>query len=85
MGRTVTPVRWEMEQELRELKHYLLSLRKEDKDHIALLYADVMKHVSSIMVANPLNPQELMQWSAILELEKKYARLQHELNRRFPP
>ncbi len=85
MGRTVTPVRFEMEAQLRELKKYVLSLRQEDQEHFARLYADVMKHVSSVSIANPLNPQELMQWSAILELEKKIQEIKHEIDRRLLP
>ena len=77
MGRTVIPVRHEAEAQLDELRKYLICLRIEDRSAFEKLYADVKKHLSSITYANPLNPAELMQWSAILEIEKKVERLRH--------
>lgn len=84
MGRTVIPVRYEVDAQLQELRSYIRSLRKEDRDHFESMYADVKKHISSISYANPLNPNELMQWSAILELEKKIANLKNEIDRHIP-
>ena len=83
MGRTVMPVRYEVEAQLGELRRYLKGLRKGDRVHFERLYADVKKHISAITYANPLNPGELMQWSAIIELEKEINRLKNEINRCF--
>ncbi|MBD3204272.1 hypothetical protein GF327_08310 [Candidatus Woesearchaeota archaeon] len=79
MGRTIRPIRYEVEAQLDELRRYIKSLRKQDRKHFEELYADVKKHISSISYSNPLNPHELMQWSAILELEKKIGKLKKEL------
>ena len=81
MGRTVKPVRWEVESQLQELRRYIHSLRREDKEHFESLYASVKSHISSISYANPLNPVELMQWSVIIELDKKLAKLKDEIDR----
>ena len=79
MGRTVKPVRYEVEAQLQELKGYLRALRKEDREYFDALYADVKNHLSAISYANPLNPNELMQWSALLELEKKVQKLKNDI------
>ncbi|MFC1769185.1 hypothetical protein ACFLZX_05465 [Nanoarchaeota archaeon] len=79
MGRTVKPVRYEVEAQLLELRRYVKSLRKEDREYFENIYAEVKKHISSVSYANPLNPNELMQWSAIIELEKKIERLKRDL------
>ena len=81
MGRTVMPVRYEVEAQLEELRRYIKALRKEDREYFDKLYASVKKHLSAISYANPLNPHELMQWSALLELEKKLVKLKNEVNR----
>ncbi len=81
MGRTIRPVRYEADYQLDELRRYVKALRRADKDKFERLYADVKKHISSISYANPLNPSELMQWSAILELEKKIEELKKRLDR----
>ncbi len=75
------PVRWEIEAQLQELKGYIKSLRKEDRMHFEILYSDVKKHISSMSYANPLNPVELMQWSAILEIRKDIRKIKNEINR----
>lgn len=79
MGRTVRPVRYEIDAQLQELRKYLFALRREDRVHIEQLMVDVKKHISSMTYAHPINPAELMQWSALLELEKKVARLEEKL------
>jgi uncharacterized small protein (DUF1192 family) len=74
-------VRYEVEAQLEELKQYVKSLRLEDMKHFNELYAQVKNHISSISYANPLNPNQLMQWSAIIELEKRISKLKDEINR----
>lgn len=81
MGRTVIPVRHEVEAQLTELRKYLICLPIEDRAAFEKLYADVKRHLSAITYANPLNPVELMQWSAILELEKKVEELRMKIGR----
>ncbi len=81
MGRTVIPVRHEVEAQLEELKRCIKSLRQEDRENFEILVADIKKHISSISYSNPINPNELMQWCAIIELEKKVEKLKHEINR----
>jgi hypothetical protein len=81
MGRTIMPVRYEIEAQLAELKAYIKALRKEDREHFEKLYADVKCHVSAVGYANPLNPAELMQWSAIIELHKQVRLLKNEIDR----
>lgn len=81
MGRTVIPVRHEVEAQLEELRKYLICLHIEDRHAFEKLYADVKRHLSAITYANPLNPVELMQWSAILELEKKVEGLKMKIGR----
>jgi len=78
MGRTVRPVRYEVEAQLDELKRFIKALRKEDLIYFNELYANVKKHISSIFYSNPLNPNELMQWCAILELQKQISKLKKE-------
>ena len=51
--------------------------------HFEEIYANVKQHISAMSYANPLNPVELMQWSAIIELEKKIHNLKNEIDRRF--
>ncbi len=60
------------------------SLRKEDREHFEELYADIKNHVSSITYAHPLNPNDLMLWSAMIELEKKIEMLKNEIDRYIP-
>jgi uncharacterized small protein (DUF1192 family) len=74
-------VRYEVEAQLQELRRYVSSLRKQDMVHFEALYADVKRHISSVSYANPLNPGELMQWCAIIELEKRIAKLKYEIDR----
>lgn len=81
MGRTVRPVRYEVEAQLEELKRYVRALRKQDMRFFEKLYSDVKKHISSISYSNPLNPNELMQWSAIIELEKKLDKIKNDIDR----
>ena len=81
MGRTVRPVRYEVDAQLGELSRYIKALRSEDREYFDKLFADVKKHVSAVQYANPLNPIELMQWSAIIELEKKVEVLKREIDR----
>ena len=81
MGRTITPVRYEVDAQLAELERYIKSLRKDDREYFDELYVDVKKHMSSITYANPLNPVELMQWCALLELQKKLQKLKNEVDR----
>ncbi len=81
MGRTVIPMRYEVDAQMDELRRYITSLRKEDREPFDRLAVGVRKHYSSITYANPLNPQELMQWSAMLELEKKIERLKSAIDR----
>ena len=83
MGRTVIPVRYEIEAQLSELRQYIKCLKKEDRMHFEEIYANVKQHISAISYANPLNPVELMQWSAIIELEKKITKLRNEIDRHF--
>jgi predicted RNA-binding protein with EMAP domain len=75
MGRTIPPVRHEIESRLSELRKFLTALRKEDREHFSKIYSSVKKHISATSYAHPLDPNELMQWSAILELEKKIERI----------
>jgi hypothetical protein len=84
MGRTVVPVRYEIEARLVELGKFVKSLRAEDREHFEKVYSKVKHHISAMSYANPLDPNELMLWSAILELQKEVARLQREANRRIP-
>ncbi len=81
MGRTVMPVRYEVEAQLDELRRYVRCLRSEDRKHFSRLYADVKRYISSISYANPLNPNELMQWSALIEIEKKIEKLKNDIDR----
>ena len=81
MGRTVIPVRYEAEARLAELERYVRSLRTDDRVYFENLMITVRKHVSSLSYANPLNPSELMQWSALIEMEKKISRLKHAVDR----
>jgi len=81
MGRTVIPIRYEVDAQLQELKQYLNGLRKADREPFERLLVDVKKHMSAITYANPLNPNELMQWSALLELEKRIIKLKNEIDR----
>ena len=84
MGRTVIPVRYEIDAQMHELGRFIKSLRTDDRMIFDKIYSKVMNHVSSVSYANPLNPNELMQWCAILELQKEIARLQNEADRRLP-
>lgn len=81
MGRTIKPIRNEVDAQLNELKKFVKALRKEDLTHFRELYADIKKHISSISYANPLNPNELMQWSAIIELKKEINKIKNDVNR----
>ena len=81
MGRTIKPVRYEVEAQLQELRSYLNCLRKEDREAFERLSADIKKHISAITYANPLDPGELMQWSALLELEKELKKVKDEVDR----
>ncbi len=81
MGRTVRPVRYEIDEQLEELRAYVKSLRAEDRAYFEELIVDVKKHISSVSYSNPLNPNELMQWSALIELEKKIKRMKDEIDR----
>ena len=79
MGRTIKPARYEIDAQLNELKQFVRALRKEDIIYFESLYADVKKHISSISYANPLNPNELMQWSAIIELKKEISKIKNDI------
>lgn len=81
MGRTVRPVRYEVNAQLDELRHYIKALRKEDREHFEELYADIKGHISAISYANPLNPDNLMMWSAMIELQKKIRQLKDDIDR----
>jgi hypothetical protein len=81
MGRTVIPVRYEIESQLSELRKYIKALRASDQEYFDKLMVDVKKHISAVSYANPLNPIELMQWSAIIELERKVEGLRSEIDR----
>ena len=83
MGRTVIPVRYEIEAQLSELRQFVKCLKKEDRLYFEEIYANVKQHISAMSYANPLNPGELMQWTAIIELEKKVHNLKNEINRCF--
>ena len=58
MGRTILPARYEVEAQLDELRRFVRSLRKEDRQYFEDLYADIKGHISSITYANPL-PEEI--------------------------
>ncbi len=79
MGRTVIPVRFEAEAQLAELQRFVRCLRREDREVFQRLYADAKMHLSAVSYANPLNPSTLLQWSAILELERKVEALKREI------
>lgn len=80
MGRTVAPSRHEIDAQLDELKRFTRCLRKEDIEAFDSLFGKVKRHISSISYSNPLNPAELMQWAAIIELQKDITRLKHDAN-----
>jgi len=71
MGRTVIPARCESKARLDELRRFLHCLRAEERVAFDRLYTDARKHLSAVTYANPLDPNDLLQWSAILELEMK--------------
>lgn len=81
MGRTIRPVRYEIEAQLDELRRYLVSLRQEDREHFEAVVSDIKSHISSISYSNPLNPNELMQWCALLGMQKRIAKLKNEIDR----
>ena len=84
MGRTVVPARYEIDAQLDELKRYVRCLRKEEVESFDKIYAQIKKHISSISYSNPLNPAELMQWAALIEMQKDISRLSREADRHFP-
>ena len=67
------------EASLEEGSSYFFVATAIDSDGFESIYSDIKKHMSSISYSNPLNPHELMQWSAILELEKKIEKLKKEI------
>lgn len=79
MGRTVIPARCEAKAQLDELRRFLHCSRAQERDAFTRLYADARKHLSAVTYANPIDPNDLLQWSAILELEMKLEALNQSI------
>jgi len=75
-------MRHEVEAQLDELRRFVRCLRMADKRPFERLYAAVKARMSAITYANPLNPGELMQWSVLIELEKRIKKLEDDTGRR---
>ncbi len=82
MGRTITPVRYEIRARLDELERFVASLRDYDRNDFSMLEAAVHKRIGAMSYSQPLDPTGLMQWCAIIELYSLVRRMRNDLDRR---